>query len=221
MEVVPAIIPQSAEHLKASVEALNGAAPAIQIDLVDGQYAEPASWPFSGTGLSEDALALFKEIAKTHAVEIDLMVEEPEIYIPQLIAANAARLVVHLKSTGRLHEIVAQKQKGKVAIGIAIGRGEAANVLAPYALHIDFVQCMGIATIGHQGAPFDDHVLTQIKEVRTLFPDLEVSVDGGVSMFTLPLLKAAGATRFVAGSAIFNAAEPMSAHAELQRLAQA
>lgn len=217
MEVVPAIIPQSAAHVRETISALNGAAPSVQIDLVDGNYVEAISWPFSGEGLDSEALALFAEIAEAHAVEVDLMVAEPEMYIPKLIASGVSRIAVHLKSTGRLDMILAEK--GAVAIGIAIENGDTVESLAPYAARIDFVQCMGIATIGLQGQPFDDRVLTQIKAVRAAFPELEVSVDGGVTMFTLPLLKQAGATRFVAGSAIVNATDPMSAHTELSRLA--
>lgn len=219
MEVVPAIIPQSAAHLRTVIDALNGAAPSIQIDLVDGTYAPSISWPFSGDGLNKEALALFAEIAQAHAVEVDLMVAEPEMYIPGLIASGVSRIAVHLKSTGRLDTILAEK--AGVAIGVAIETDDRVASLAPYASRIDFVQCMGIATIGLQGQPFDDRVLAQIKEVRATFPNLEVSVDGGVTMFTLSLLKAAGATRFVAGSAIVNAADPLSAHAELSRLADA
>jgi len=218
MDVVPAIIPQSAAHLRSAVATLDdAAAPSLQIDLVDGVYVEAISWPFNGTGMDTEALALFTEIGQAHRVEVDLMVTEPERYIPELAAAGVSRVVVHLKSTEELDQIL--KEKGKVAIGIAIDRSDTVTALAPYAAHIDFVQCMGIATIGLQGQPFDDRVLQQIKEVRAAFPDLEVSVDGGVTMFTLPLLKAAGATRFVAGSAILAAADPLIAHAELSRLA--
>lgn len=219
MEVVPAIIPQSAKHLRTSVEALNGAASAIQIDLVDGKYAGSASWPFSEDGMTADALALLKELAATHAIEVDLMVEKPESLIVSLQSANVSRIVIHFGSTSSLDEILREKEAA--AIGVAIGRSDDPVSLSPYADVIDFVQCMGIAQIGRQGEPFDDRVLAQIKEVRERYPKLPISVDGGVSMFTLPLLKAAGATRFVAGSAIFNAPDPMAAHAELSRLATA
>lgn len=219
MEVVPAIIPESAEHLRASVEELRGVTSSLQIDLVDGTYAASTSWPFTEDGLDRKALAIFKEISKTHAVEVDLMVEEPEVYISNLIATGVSRIAVHLKSTKHLDTILAEK--AGVAIGIAIDSGDSVDSLTPYAAHIDFVQCMGIVTIGLQGQPFDGRVLAQIKAVRTAFPHLEVSVDGGVTMFTLPLLKEAGATRFIAGSAILNASEPKVAHAELSRLASA
>jgi ribulose-phosphate 3-epimerase len=220
MEIIPAIIPTSADHLRASLEILDGAAPAIQIDFVDGKYAPSASWPYiNGAGMDTDALALIKKTAAIHTIEADLMVEDPETIVPSLIEAGVARIVIHLASTGRLDEILAHKSG--ILIGVALERTDTLAEIAPYAASIDFIQCMGIKEIGAQGQPFDDRVLAQIREVRAQFPNLLVSVDGGVSMYTLPLLKDAGATHFVAGSAIWHAPEPMSAYTELVRLAQA
>jgi ribulose-phosphate 3-epimerase len=64
---------------------------------------------------------------------------------------------------------------------------------------------MGIAKIGYQGQPFDERVLEQINQIRLASPNLPISVDGGVDVTTEPLLKAAGATRLVSGSAVFGA----------------
>ena len=67
----------------------------------------------------------------------------------------------------------------------------------------DFVQVMGIAEIGYQGEPFAEAALGRIRELRQAFPDLVMSVDGGVSSDTIVRLVEAGAQRFVSGSAIF------------------
>ena len=63
---------------------------------------------------------------------------------------------------------------------------------------------MGIERIGFQGEPFDHRVVQKIKALRAHFPHVTISVDGGVSLQTVPELVAAGANRLVVGSAIMN-----------------
>ena len=76
---------------------------------------------------------------------------------------------------------------------------------------------MGIAKIGYQGEPFDERAPEQINQLRVKYPNLAISVDGGVSLETAPLLKAAGANRLVAGSAIFGASDIALAIRELKK----
>jgi ribulose-phosphate 3-epimerase len=67
-----------------------------------------------------------------------------------------------------------------------------------------------------QGQPFDEGVLKHIHTLRLKFPDMPISVDGGVSLKTAHDLVGAGATRLVAGSAIFGASDVDVAIAALQ-----
>ena len=62
---------------------------------------------------------------------------------------------------------------------------------------------MGIDSVGFQGQIFDEKVIAKIKEVKKIYPELTIQIDGGVNLETAPLLKAAGADRLVIGSAIF------------------
>jgi len=91
-----------------------------------------------------------------------------------------------------------------IEIGVAINSTTPLEQIFPIVNSVDFVQCMGIEHIGFQGQDFDERVLEQIKNLKEKFNDLIISVDGGVTLHTAPLLINAGATRLVAGSAIFN-----------------
>ena len=78
---------------------------------------------------------------------------------------------------------------------------------------------MGNDRIGFGGVPLDEElVLPKISELRKRHPELTISVDIGVNAETAPRLIAAGATRLVAGSAIFGKANPAQAIKELERL---
>jgi pentose-5-phosphate-3-epimerase len=68
---------------------------------------------------------------------------------------------------------------------------------------IDFVQVMGIANIGYQGEPFQEESLDIISNLKERYPDLVISIDGGVSVDTIADLHDAGVDRFVSGSGVY------------------
>ena len=79
---------------------------------------------------------------------------------------------------------------------------------------------MGIARIGFQGEPFDERVIEKIKEIKKHYPEMIVSVDGGVSLENAQALIEAGATRLVSGSAIFEDSDISSIIGEFRNLLQ-
>lgn len=230
MEIIPAIMPDSYDDLVAKASRVSGLVPLAQIDVMDGVFVPSMSWPYASGGTAGDphfvALARQEEsMPQWEALEyeIDLMIAEPERHIDEWLPLGASRLIFHIESIRDLaafwgHDIysdgardagsVAQANGEKVvAIGIALNPETPIALIEPYVGMVDFVQCMGIAKIGYQGEPFDDRVLAQVNALRVKYPNVPISVDGGVNKETAPLLKAAGATRLVAGSAIFGATE--------------
>lgn len=216
MEILPAIIPQSLAHLEAQL-ALVPFAPSIQIDVIDGVFAPQISWPY-GTGAVAGAPSEIRPYAARHTLEIDLMVRAPEVHLDEWLAAGAARLVVHLESTERMSDILAHRREYGYELGIACDDDTPVTHLFPYVEEGVFVQCMGIDTVGAQGMPFDPQVLANIRILREAHPALTISVDGSVNEDTILLLVDAGATRLVAGSAIFNTENPQVAYERLQTL---
>jgi len=84
----------------------------------------------------------------------------------------------------------------------------------------DVVQVMSIATLGKQGAPYDVRAIARIKELHTKYPELVISVDGGVSEKNIADLARAGARRFGVGSAITKAPDPKAAYLNLKAIAE-
>ena len=68
---------------------------------------------------------------------------------------------------------------------------------------VDYVQFMGIDHVGYQGQELDERVFEKISDLRNLYPNLPISVDGGVNFENAADLVSAGATRLVSGSTIF------------------
>lgn len=218
MEIIPAVIPKTKDHLIATLEKIAGVAPSVQIDLVDGAFVNgvAASWPWATRTFVDEMYTVFADLALDFELEIDLMVDRPEQYVEELVSASVSRIVIHAGSSEKLDDILAFRNH--VKIGLAFQNDATLELLETYGERIDFVQCMGIAHIGEQHHPFDERVLAHITEIHKKYPTLEISVDGGVSKDTLSRLRAAGATRLVAGSAIFGTPYPDRAYAELTSL---
>ncbi len=218
MRLIPAIIPKTKDHLLSTLEKVQGVASAVQIDLVDGAFVKGVSpsWPWATRTFVDEMYTVFADLSLDFELEIDLMVDRPEQYVEELVSASVARIVVHVGSTEKLDDILAFRKH--VKIGLAFKNDTPLDLLARYHDRIDFVQYMGIKEIGVQGNPFDERVLARIEEIRSLYPNLEIAVDGGVTKETLPRLMAAGATRLVAGSAVFGTPYPDRAYTELASL---
>lgn len=105
--------------------------------------------------------------------------------------------------------------RDSIDIGVAINSTTPVEKIFNIVNSVDFVQCMGIEKIGYQGQDFDERVLEQIKALKEKFSDLIISVDGGVTLATAPALVSAGASRLVAGSAIFNTSDIIGTIEEL------
>lgn len=233
-DIIPAIMPHNYADLCAKVERVASFVPFVQIDVMDGVFVASRSWPYVDGGPLKDAM--FRRIASMDEsfphwqdleYEFDLMIARPEDHVDEWVPLGAARLIVH-------HEAIADHDKffsldllkdearmigseTVIEIGVAIGADTPLSVLDLYINKVDFVQLMGIKTIGYQGQSFVDATLERVNELRRVYPDLIISVDGGVSAETAPLLSAAGADRLVAGSAVFKADDPEEAIRRLSR----
>ena len=214
-KIVPAIIPESLEHLRMALERIRPFSREVQIDIVDGTFVPFTSWPYGSCGDVADITQYTSNIA----VEVDLMVERPEDVVETYLMAGAGRVVIHLESTSRLPHIAALKKDYTFELGLSILNTTDLAMLEAAVAAADYVQLMGIGDIGSQGQPFDERVLARIGELKLRHPKLQVSIDGSVNESTLPRLRNAGADRFVSGSAIIRAENPEVSFTHLTELA--
>ncbi len=229
--IVPAILPTSKLDLDEKLARLVGIATDVQVDIVDGVFAEPASWPYSN-GTDEFARmsangGTLPQIDNLH-VEVDLMVRDPEQITGTWIAAGATRILAHLESTTYMPRLITDlkvkygHEKGfateSLSFGLAININTNSELLEPYLGDIDYVQFMGIQNIGKQGQPFATEVLNKIAIFRSKHPDMPIQVDGGVNLESARLLLNAGVSRLVVGSGIWRSNDIKAAFAEFAEL---
>ncbi len=212
--IVPAMIPKSLEDLKEKLELLSFAK-TIQVDVVDGKFVSSISWPYQPEGNVSEAASLLSN----YEIEVDLMVADPLSAADDWVNIGAKRIVFHIESLQADELPLILKENNSVEIGLAINNDTPLEKLDSYIDLIDFVQMMGIATIGKQGEPFDERVIDRIATIHSQYPDLAISVDGAVNQSNLPRLKNAGATRFVVGSALLKSTDLEGTYTELLKIA--
>lgn len=230
IEIIPAILPEDIDDLKEKLSLISGIAPLAQIDVCDGKFTPTKTWPYK-KGVDESFLKIVTQeegfpFWDSVDFEVDLMVKHPENIIDDWIAAGAKRLVVHIESTpdplSLIRKIRQEYEHSSesfhgIEIGVALdiesSNEEIYDLLNAvgeddeFVSQIDFAQFMGIENVGYQGEPFDERVIEKIRELRERFPEIIISVDGGVSLENASELIEAGANRLVSGSAIFESGD--------------
>ena len=228
IEIIPAILPEDIDDLREKLSLISGIVPLAQIDVCDGKFAPTKTWPYK-KGIDETFLRIVGQeegfpFWDSVDFEADLMVRHPENIVDDWIAAGAKRAIVHIESTPdplslfrkiKLEYGATSESAYGVEIGVALNietsNEEVYELLSEVGDEgvsvIDFVQFMGIENIGYQGEPFDESVFEKIRDLREMFPEIIISVDGGVSLENASELIEAGANRLVSGSAIFESGD--------------
>lgn len=233
--VVPAVLPISKDDLEEKL-ALLASIPAvsrIQIDVVDGLFASPASWPYSPSTKSDLVLGKSQELQNMTQrgetlphldrieYEIDLMCFDALRAAGEWLALGVSRLTFHAGSTDDLPRFLAlaRKRYGDiVSFGLALSSEGDLALVERVVSGIEYVQFMGIARLGRQGQPFDERALERARIFRERHPYIPVQIDGGVSRANARKLFAFGAANLVVGSAILRSRDPATALAELEAL---
>jgi len=172
-EIIPAILPKNAQDLMEKLNLLPEGVTIVHIDIVDSDIWVPMNKDF----------------------EVHLMVEFPEELVEKWIDRGARRVIVH-KFTDKVLEL-----RSRVELGLAIEMHIPIEQALKEIPNFDFVQIMSIKEIGEQGHPFEVKVFDRIREVRNKFPQIPISVDGGVSVKNYQILREMGVKRLVVGSA--------------------
>ena len=215
IEIVPAILPEDIQEIREKLTELMEVVSYVQIDFCDGVYVKSKTWPFNH---SDDYV--FEQIVSEEEglpywdrfnFEFDLMVKDASKSFDTFIKLGASRIIFHLEAEENENEFLEFLEgidlyiRDNVEIGVAIKQSTLVSKLDPLIAHLDFVQLMGIKEIGKQGQEFDEGVLEQIRTLRAKYPELVISVDGGVDKSTVSRLREAGVNRLVVGSDIWKA----------------
>jgi len=221
MEIIPAILPKNFREIEEKIELIVGLSPLVQVDICDGKFVPSTTWPYWKQ--DENFESILREERgmpdwENINYEFDLMIDNPTVDdARKWLSAGAERIVLHHESSKDLTPVL-DVLKGLVEIGIAISQTSNVADLSKYLDKIQFVQVMGIRKAGFQGQKFEPNTVDIVKEVKKIFPELKVQVDGGVTLETASLLKHAGVDRLVTGSALFDSDNIVDAYEDFKAI---
>lgn len=215
-KIAPSILSADFSRLGEELRAIELAgADYVHIDVMDGHFVPNIT---IGPLIVEAARRV-----TALPLDVHLMIENPDCYIPGFAAAGADIIVVHAEAVNHLHRTVQLiRSLGKKA-GVSLNPATSLNCLEYVLDDLDLVLLMTVNP-GYGGQSFIDACLPKVHSLRAMLDrrgcEAELEVDGGVKVSNIAAIAHAGADVFVAGSAVFGSSDYAATIAEMKRLTQ-
>jgi len=203
--IAPSILSADFAALGAAVDQVAGEADMLHVDVMDGHFVPNLT-------IGPPVVASLRRHTSLY-LDCHLMIDEPARYLEAFRDAGADGCSVHVEVGGTANLIRQMRDLG-LDVGLAVNPETSFDVFEPWLDQVDLLLLMTVHA-GFGGQAFMDEVMPKVRQARDaldrqgLRPALQV--DGGIGEKTAGVAAAAGADLFVAGSAIFGAADPADA----------
>ena len=213
--VAPSILAADFARLGAQVQdVLDAGARTIHVDIMDGHFVPALSMgPFVVSAIAD----------QVHGaggyVDVHLMVERPERHVDEFARAGADGITIHVEATPHANYALAAVRDAGCRSGLALCPSTPVVAVSELLGDFDLLLCMTVNP-GWGGQAFLPGSVAKLERLRAVIgqqPALEV--DGGIDATTAGPCARAGASVFVAGSAVFGAADPGSAYLAVEAAA--
>jgi ribulose-phosphate 3-epimerase len=214
-EIEPSLYAADFRGLGEQIDALLGAGCRIfHFDCGDGHFVPPVT--MGPVVLRSIAPAIH---AAGGRLDCHLMVDDPSHHLEEFASSGADSVTFHVEATSDPARVAARAREHGLGVGIAFNPETTPDQAAGAAAEAeaDIVLCMSIHP-GYSGQSFMPESLGRVADLASRV-DVPIQVDGGVGEDNASSLRAAGASLFVAGSAIFGAPDPAEAYRRLRAAA--
>ncbi len=215
MKIAPSILSADFSKLGEEIKAVDQAgAEVIHVDVMDGHFVPNIT---IGPLIVKAARSVTDKILDVH-----LMITDPDQYLEDFATAGADWITVHVEACTHLHRTVARiKELGKRP-GVVLNPATPLSSLDAILDDIDLVMLMSVNP-GFGGQSFIESSVAKIQQLKAMAKErsltVDIEIDGGISPKTISRVAAAGATIFVAGSAVYGCPEYGPVIAEMKQLA--
>jgi ribulose-phosphate 3-epimerase len=196
IEIIPGINEDKFSEVVRKIELVTPHTQWVQIDFFDGTLAPRKTF------MDLEKFAPVIESHPTLSFEAHVQVSNPEKYLSKLTRAGFKRIIAHAECVD-FRRFLEEAAYESVETGIALDGPSEFELIEPFTDGVDCVLFM-LYEIGESGRPIMDETLEKVRRFKESFPELPLEVDGGITDKTIHLPVAAGATRVVSTSYIFN-----------------
>ncbi|MCU0822867.1 MAG: ribulose-phosphate 3-epimerase [Spirochaetes bacterium] len=170
----------------------------IHIDVMDGHFVPNITiGPFVVKAAKK---------AAGRPLDVHLMISDPDRYIDEFVNAGSDILTVHAEAVIHLHRTISYIKEKGVRAGVSINPSTPISAIELILEYVDMVVIMSVNP-GFGGQKFIESVLPKISGLRNIIEkknyNIELEVDGGITVDNIGKIAAAGANVFVSGSGIF------------------
>ncbi|HSR32277.1 MAG TPA: ribulose-phosphate 3-epimerase [Anaerolineae bacterium] len=203
IKIAPSILSADFSQLGQEVAAAEaGGGDYIHVDVMDGHFVPNIT-------VGPLVVKAVRQVT-TLPVDVHLMIDPPERYLPDFAAAGADGLTVHVETCPHLHRTIQQIKELGCRAGVALNPSTPAATLEEILPDVDLVLVMTVNP-GFGGQSLIERMTAKIRRVRSMLDEIasqaDLEVDGGIDPDTAQSVVRAGADVLVAGSAIFGAEE--------------
>lgn len=185
----------------------------IHCDVMDGVFVPNISFGFP-------VIKAIRSISDM-PLDVHLMIVDPGRYVGAVRDCGATMMNVHYEACTHLHRVIQSIHGAGMKAAVSLNPATPVSMLRDIIYDLDMVLLMSVNP-GFGGQRFIDHTLVKIAELKSMIDDAGsdtlIEVDGGINADTGALAAQAGVDVLVAGSAVFNAKDPMAEIATLAAL---
>jgi len=217
IRIAPSILAADFAALGSSIAAAErGGADLIHVDVMDGHFV-----PNLTVGPP-----VVRSLARVTSVPIDvhLMIENPERFIPSFAESGAALISVHVEVVRHLNHTISLIKELGLKAGVALNPSTPIGSLEEVAADVDYVLVMTVNP-GFGGQTYIGRSTSKVRAMRALLDRVgnpaPIEVDGGIDEQTIADVVVAGADWIVAGSSVFHRKDPEAAVRTLRAAAEA
>ena len=203
--IAPSILAANFLELGKEIEMINQSeAQWIHIDVMDGLFVPNISFGFPILEAVRSATTKF--------CDVHLMVQQPERYFIQFKHAGADAISFHYEGNAHVHRCIQEIKQLGMKAGLVLNPHTPIHAVEDSLSELDYILLMAVNP-GFGGQKFIPHTIEKTKQLKSLLnqqkSNVQIQIDGGVTLENCAALVDAGADILVAGSAIFKSTNPL------------
>jgi len=208
--ICPTVTAFDKHQYRDQMELVTSFAQRIHIDLMDGLFAPTVSPPPEQVWWPDGIIA-----------DVHLMFQRPAQQMEKLIPLNPHLVIIQFEADGDHAATARQLRRNGIKAGLGLMQDTTVEAVAAILKDFDHVMIFSGNLGHHGGSQVDFGLLDKVRQVRALYPGIEIAWDGGINDSNVRRIVDSGVDTLGVGSFIHGAADPAAAYAKLEAVIRA